>query len=307
MSSPKAPISKQLLVVGGATASGKTSLAIALAGRLNTEIISADSRQFYKELNIGVARPSAEELALVPHHFISSRSITEPYSAGKYALDALAKIDELFAKADHVVLVGGSGLFIEAVTHGFHEQEAKDSTNIRKELQDLHQEEGIEALQNILKGMDPSHYKMLDTKNPHRLMRAIERVRVTGKTHLEQVEPPLVNRPFKTNYVAIEWPRADLYDRINQRVDVMMKKGLLDEVKSVYAHRDQNALKTVGYKELFDYMDGIYTLPEAIDKIKQNTRRYAKRQLTWFKNKTTARWYNPHTAADEIVADLSRW
>ena len=296
---------KKLIVIGGPTASGKTSLAIDLALKLKTEIISADSRQFYKELNIGVARPSVEELNAVPHHFIAHRSVEEEYSAGQLARDALVKINELFRTKDYVVLVGGSGLFINAVTKGFHE-DVKDDGALRKELELLFKNEGLEGLQVKLKAIDPEAYEIIDIQNPQRLQRAIERVVLSGKTHNELRQSDLEERQFEVHEFGIDWPREELYNRINRRVDIMMESGLLDEVKSVLNFKDLNALKTVGYKEVFDYLEGACSLEEAVEKIKQNTRRYAKRQLTWFRNKTGTIWVNPSNSLNESLRIIQK-
>jgi len=289
---------KKLIVIGGPTASGKTSLAIELALKLNTEIISADSRQFYKELNIGVARPSVEELNAVTHHFIAHRSVEEEYSAGQFSRDALVKINELFQKKDDVVLVGGSGLFINAVTKGFHE-DVKDDGVIREELELLFKNEGLEGLQAKLKAIDQEAYEIIDIQNPQRLQRAIERVLLSGKTHNELRQSDLEERQFEVLEFAIDWPREELYNRINDRVDIMMESGLLNEVKSVLKYKDLNALKTVGYKEIVEYLEGECSLEEAVEKIKQNTRRYAKRQLTWFRNKTGTSWVDPSNSLND--------
>jgi len=296
---------KKLIVIGGPTASGKTSLAIELALKLNTEIISADSRQFYKELNIGVARPSVEELNAVTHHFIAHRSVEEEYSAGQFSRDALVKINELFQKKDDVVLVGGSGLFINAVTKGFHE-DVKDDGVIREELELLFKNEGLEGLQAKLKAIDQEAYEIIDIQNPQRLQRAIERVLLSGKTHNELRQSDLEERQFEVLEFAIDWPREELYNRINDRVDIMMESGLLNEVKSVLKYKDLNALKTVGYKEIVEYLEGECSLEEAVEKIKQNTRRYAKRQLTWFRNKTGTIWVDPSNSLNDSLRIIQK-
>ena len=283
---------KRLIVVGGPTASGKTSLGIEIAQHFNTEILSADSRQFYAELNIGVARPSDEELATVKHHFIAHKSIHDYYSAGEFARDAMSVLSDLFKKYDVVVMVGGSGLFINAVLHGFH-GDIKDDGTVRRQLDDIYKREGISALQKLLQDSDNEEYESIDLNNPQRIMRAIELVKLTGKTQSERTQEDLKARDFKTIEIAIDHPREVLYDRINHRVDLMMKAGLLDEVKSLINHRELNALKTVGYAELFDALDGTISMEEAVEKVKQNTRRYAKRQMTWFRNKSKTTWFKP--------------
>ena len=284
---------KTLVVVGGPTASGKTSIAIALAKHFNTEIISADSRQFFQELNIGVARPGPDELQQVKHHFIAHKSITDSYSAGDFARDALSLLEKLFENHDVVVMAGGSGLFIKAVLEGFHD-DVKDDGSLRQELETGYRTSGIEYLQSRLEKSDSERLKSIDLQNPHRLMRAIELAELTGKTFAERTALARTGRNFLSLELALDWPRQELYDRINTRVDMMMEAGLLEEVKSLLAHRDLNALQTVGYSELFQHLDGNLSLENAVDLIKQNTRRYAKRQLTWFRNKTESTWLPPN-------------
>lgn len=294
------PLNKRLIVVGGPTASGKTSLGIRIAQHFNTEILSADSRQFYKELNIGVAKPSADELKAVQHHFIGHKSIQDYYSAGEFERDAIDRLNTLFQHNDNVVMVGGSGLFINAVLHGFHES-PKDDGSIRKTIEAQYANAGIASLTKQLKELDPSHFEVIDTQNPQRLMRAIERILLTGKTIEEQTKSERVNRAFSIIELGIEYPREELYSRINQRVDNMMEVGLLEEVQSLLPYKHLNALQTVGYAELFQHLEGEIQLPEAIEKIKQNTRRYAKRQTTWFKNKSETTWFKP-SSLDSIIA-----
>lgn len=295
---------KYLVVVGGPTASGKTSLAIQLANHYNTEIISADSRQFYKELNIGVATPSTEELQAAPHHFIGQISIHDYFSAGMFEREVIALLDKLFQIRDVVIMVGGSGLFIQAVLDGFHAT-PKDDGTIRKEVEMVFQKEGLAGLQSKLKSIDPEYFTTIDQSNPQRLMRAIERVLLTGKIHKDQTQKPRKKRSFKAIEIAIDHPRELLYDRINQRVDVMMKLGLLNEVKSLAEFQSLNSLQTVGYSELFDHLNGNCSLEEAIEKIKQNTRRYAKRQITWFKNKSNTVWFAPDKL-DQVIPHIDR-
>ncbi len=273
---------KELIVIGGPTASGKTSLAIETALELKTEIISADSRQFYKEMSIGTAKPTAEELSRVQHHFINSSSITEEYSAGQFEQEALAQLHKLFETNDHVVCVGGSGLYIKALTEGF-DALPKQSKAIREQLNEQVNTAGLAALQEELKQKDPEYAQSVDLANPQRVIRALEIIRGTGKKYSDLRKNQKKKRAFTTTYYAIDWPRELLYERINQRVDNMMEEGLLEEVKSLYNVRHNNALNTVGYKELFDYLAGHHSLDDAIALIKRNTRRYAKRQLTWFR------------------------
>jgi tRNA dimethylallyltransferase len=287
------PSNKRLIIVGGPTASGKTSLGIQIAQRFKTEILSADSRQFYKELNIGVAKPSEDELNTIPHHFVGHKSIHDYYSAGEFERNALDKLNTLFQIHDNVVMVGGSGLFINAVLHGFHEV-PKDDGSVRQEIEGLFKTGGIDALVSRLEEIDPDQVLRIDKSNAQRLMRAIERVQITGKTHSAQTKPKRADRPFTVIEIAIDHPRQELYNRINQRVDVMMDSGLLKEVESLLPFKHLNALQTVGYSELFAYLGGVMTLDEATNKIKQNTRRYAKRQMTWFRNKSETVWFRPN-------------
>ena len=274
---------KRLIVIGGPTASGKTALAIEKALALNTEIISFDSRQFYKEMSIGTARPSDEELAKVKHNFICNISINEEGNASVFEKNAIAKLNELFLKYDSVVAVGGSGLYLNALLYGFDELPDKDES-LRAELQLELEEKGIEFLQNKIKIIDPVYYQKGEIKNPHRLMRAIEVSLLSGKPYSELKTNLPVKRNFSHQILMIDHPREKLYERINMRVDEMVKAGLVNEVKSLLPFRNHNALQTVGYKEIFEFLDGKCDLQMAIEKVKQNTRRYAKRQITWFKN-----------------------
>ncbi|MCB0733858.1 MAG: tRNA (adenosine(37)-N6)-dimethylallyltransferase MiaA [Flavobacteriales bacterium] len=300
---PQLSSGKFLIVVGGPTASGKTSWAIELANHFKTEIISADSRQFYRELNIGVARPSEDELQQVNHHFIADRSVRDDYSAGQFEHDALQRIASLHQSHDVVVMVGGSGLFIRAVLSGFHP--SQNNPDVRSSLQSRFQAEGLEGLVEELKQKDPEKSSQIDLKNPQRVMRALERLTTEGILHEEQYQSTLSQRPFSVLEVGINHDRSVLYDRINQRVDQMMKDGLLDEVKSLTAFKMRTPLKSVGYTELFDYLDDQCTLVEAVERIKQNTRRFAKRQLTWFRNQSDTCWYEP-TQMDNAISDLQR-
>jgi len=300
---------KYLIVILGPTAVGKTSLAIDIATQLDTEIISADSRQFYREMNIGTAKPSAEELKKVKHHFNNSLSITDEYNVGKFEKDALQVLNKIFVKKNVAVMAGGSGLYIHAVCNGFDSVPEADK-EVRENLSALYKEKGIEALQGMLKKLDSPHYKKVDIKNPHRLIRAIEVCMVTGKPYSELRESDKgqgagekKKRQFTTIKIGLELGREELYARINARVDEMMKQGLLEEVKSLKAHRHRNSLNTVGYKELFDYLDGKCDLQTAIEKLKQNTRNFAKRQLTWFRRDKEIKWFSPN-GSDEIVKHI---
>jgi tRNA dimethylallyltransferase len=280
---------KTVISVVGPTAIGKTKLAIAIAQEYNTEIISADSRQFFKEMNIGTAVPSPEELAAAPHHFIQHKSILEPYSVGDFERDAIAKLESLFETKDIVVLVGGSGLYVDAVTKGLDHFPKVDAA-IRPRLNQELATEGIAVLQNRLKELDPEYFNKVDIQNPHRLVRALEICIGTGKPYSSFLNKDKNKRPFKTITLGIEAEREMIYERINQRVDLMVDAGLIDEVKSLIEHKALNALQTVGYKELFNYFEGLWQLDFAISEIKKNTRRFAKRQLTWFRRATETIW-----------------
>ena len=286
--------SKRLIVICGPTAAGKTSFAIALAEKLQTEIISADSRQLYKEIPIGTAQPSAEELNRVKHHFIAERALDEDYNAGMFERDALALLSTLFQKHDTVICCGGTGLYIKALCEGLDDVPKADET-IRQQLITRLETEGLQSLQVQLQQLDPVHFAKMDTQNPQRVMRALEVCLSTGKPFSSFHAGEKQNRPFKIEKIGLELPREELNQRINQRVDAMLANGWLAEAKAVFDKRHLNALNTVGYKELFAHLAGEMTLPEATEKIKINTRRFAKRQLTWFKKDKEVSWISPHS------------
>lgn len=273
---------KNLISVVGPTGIGKTRLAIDLAKHFDTEIVSCDSRQFFKEMKIGTASPSEEELAEAPHHFIGNLSVEEYYSIGQYEEDALKKLHELFEKYDTVILVGGSMMYEKAVIEGLNDLPEADEEN-QKKLQGIFEDEGIEKLQEILKELDPEYFSVVDIHNHRRLLRAIDVIWQTNKKYSEQIAVSQESRDFNTIRIGIEAPREELYDRINRRVDVMMEKGLLKEAKSLEKFKNLTALNTVGYAELFKYFDGEWDLDFAVSEIKKNSRRYAKRQLTWYR------------------------
>lgn len=283
---------KKLIVVVGPTAVGKTALAIALAKHYRTEIISADSRQFYKEMSIGTAKPDAAELIEVKHHFIDSHSIEEEYSAGDFERDALRLLHTLFKEHDRVIMVGGSGLFIRAVCEGL-DNLPKAPPAVREALNDTFAREGIEPLQRRLSEVDPAYYGSADIRNPQRVIRALEVFEATGQPFSSFRIKAQSERPFESIAVGLNTERERLYERINLRVDKMMEAGLLDEVRTLKDYRDKPALLTVGYAELFDFLDGKHTLNEAVTQIKQNSRRYAKRQITWFKKYGGTTWFQP--------------
>lgn len=283
---------KTLVVVLGPTAIGKTKLSINLAKHYNTEIVSADSRQFYKELLIGSAPPSKDELMEVQHHFIQHLSVSEDYNVGNFEEDAIQKIEELFKKKDKVILVGGSGLYIDAVCKGFDKMPVI-SSEMRRNVINIYNEKGIEFLQKEVKLKDPIYYSEVDEKNPQRLMRALEIIYSTNKTFSSFKTKIPKKRNFNIVKVGLQIQRDILYERINNRVEEMISKGLVKEVESLQVYRHKNSLQTVGYKELFDYFDGVTSLTEAIEKIKQNTRRFAKRQITWFKKDKSTTYFLP--------------
>lgn len=267
----------------GPTASGKTALSIALAKQFSTEILSADSRQCYQELSIGVARPSPSELAFVPHHFIASHSIHEQVDVAVYERYALAVTEKIFASHDHLVVCGGTGLYIHAFCNGIDDM-PEISSSIRVQVLQKWEEEGLVGLQQWIQQIDPLFWeKTHEQQNRVRLMRALEMKLATGKSLIEFQKGKDVVRSFQIKKIFIDWPRELLYERINQRVDQMIEQGLLDEVKHVFPYRSLKALQTVGYQELFDHLEGKCSLEFAVDKIKQHTRNYAKRQITWFK------------------------
>ncbi|MDN5287445.1 MAG: miaA [Mucilaginibacter sp.] len=293
------PTTKTLIVVAGPTAVGKTATAIELAKHFNTVVVSADSRQFFKEMAIGTAKPNAEELAAVKHYFIDSHSITEPFSVGDFEKQGLALLDELFKTHNHVILAGGSGLYIKAICEGFDDLPTADPS-IRKKLNQELEEKGITSLQQKLKLVDPAYYDEVDLGNPQRIIRALEVFESSGKPFSSYRQATVNKRPFHIVKLALNLPREVLYNRINERVDMMVQQGLLNEVKELLPQRHLNALNTVGYTELFDYFDGKTTLEKALEMIKQNTRRFAKRQLTWFRKDGSFHWFQ---TSDQDVID----
>lgn len=284
---------KKLIVIVGPTAIGKTDLAIRLALQLDTEIVSADSRQFYREMSIGTAKPTAEELKMVKHHFINSLSIHEEYSAGDFETDGMQVIERLLSEKQFAILVGGSGLFIKAITEGFDDL-PRASREVREDLNNELALNGISFLQDKLKELDPSYYQQVDLNNPQRIIRGLEVCISTKKPFSSFLEMNRKKaRPFTPIFIGLNTQRDALYHRINQRVDKMIEDGLLDEVKELFPYRNLNALNTVGYTEIFNYLDHKSTLEGAIHQIKQNTRRFAKRQLTWFRKNSEIRWFEP--------------
>ena len=275
---------KYLIVVGGPTASGKTNLAIQLAQHYKTVILSADSRQFYKEMSIGTAKPNPEELAAAPHYFINTLSIQEEYTVGDYELEALQTLENIYKEHDMAILAGGSGLFIRALCEGL-DKFPEVSNEVREAIQQVYDKKGIEALQAELLEKDPLYYKEVDIQNARRLMRAIEVIRSSGQTFSSFRQKNVQKRPFQSIYVLINMDRTVLYDRINRRVDLMIEAGLLEEAVNLHPQKHLKSLQTVGYQEFFDYFDEKISKEEAIELVKRNSRRYAKRQMTWFRKR----------------------
>lgn len=290
--------SKTAIVIVGPTASGKTAFSLELAGKYSTSIISADSRQCYRELNIGVAKPTKEELARCRHYFIDSHSIHEPVDAGVFEQEALSAAAEIFRDHDVTVVTGGTGLYVKVFCEGIDNMPSIDP-DVKKRVEDAWQTGGLEALQQWLTEVDPLFlHRTTEKDNRVRLMRALEVKLQSGNSILEYREGAKKKRDFKIRKIGIEWPRDILYARINKRVEDMMEAGLPDEAKTLYPYRHLKALQTVGYQELFDHFDGHYSLAEAVDKIKQHTRNYAKRQMTWFRKDKGIEWMSFEEAID---------
>jgi len=295
------PITKPLLIcVVGATAIGKTSLAIKLAKAFNAEIISADSRQFFKEMSIGTAVPSKKELQAATHHFIQNKSIFEDYSVGDFEKAVISFLENYFREKKVAILVGGSGLYVDAVVKGLNDF-PEVASEIREQLNVELKENGIERLQNELRQVDPAYFKKVDIQNPHRLIRALEIFRTTGKPYSIFLKKETVNRNFKPFFIGLTAERETIYNRINHRVEKMIEEGLLDEAKALFPYKEKNALQTVGYRELFEYFEGKISLEEAISEIKKNTRRFAKRQNTWFKKNEAIHWFDYETEGADII------
>ena len=280
---------KTLIVIAGPTASGKTAFAIKVAKALDTVILSADSRQFYKEMSIGTAAPNAEELRQAKHYFVHHISIEDKYDVADYERDAIQLLDELFKTHDTVVMTGGSGLFIDAVCNGIDAMPDVEP-EIREKVEKLYHDEGLHGMQEVLQRLDPDYYAIVDQQNPRRLQRALEVCYQTGKPFSSFRSGNTVKRDFDIKKYALLWDRQQLIERIDKRVDMMMEQGLLNEAKALYPKRDLNALNTVGYKELFAYFDGSCSLKEAVEQIKIHTRQYAKRQMTWLRKDTSYQW-----------------
>lgn len=297
-------LNKYLLVVVGPTAVGKTALCIRLAQHFDTEIVSADSRQFYREMAIGTAKPTPEELAQAPHHLIDSLSIMDDYNVGDYEKDALACLEAIFARKEVAILTGGSGLYVQAVCNGIDKMpEVPPET--RAQLMERLQTEGLEALLRQLEQLDPAYFQEVDHANPQRVVRALEVCLSTGQPYSSFRKKSKVQRPFKILKIGLERDREELYERINLRMDLMLEQGLVEEVKALYAYKNHNALQTVGYKEIFDYMDEQHDWDEAVRLLKRNSRRYAKRQMTWFRRDEEIHWFSPKNI-DTIIDWVDR-
>ncbi|NNF20178.1 MAG: tRNA (adenosine(37)-N6)-dimethylallyltransferase MiaA [Flavobacteriaceae bacterium] len=296
---------KWLIVVVGPTALGKTSWGVTLARHYETEIISADSRQFFREMRIGTAVPSEEELAAAKHHLVQHRSIQDPYTVGDFEKETLQLLEELFTRHDEVLLVGGSGLYINAVTQGLdHFPEVP--AHVREELNQKQQQYGLGVLQDELKELDPDYYHEVDLDNPHRVIRALEVCYASGRPYSAYRKRKKVKRDFRTIFIGLEAPRELVYERIEARVDLMINNGLLEEARKLHSHKHLNALQTVGYRELFKYFEGEWDLQTAIDEIKKNTRRFAKRQLTWFRKNKEITWIAYNEEPEKVIAIIER-
>ncbi len=284
--------SKNLNIILGPTAVGKTTIGVKLAKLYNTEVLSADSRQFYKELKIGAAIPSMEEMQGVKHHFAGNLSIHDYYNVSMFENEAVEVLEKIFETHDHAVMVGGSGLYINAVCCGIDELPDADK-KLRDQLKNTYKNKGLESLQQQLQMLDPEYYEMVDLSNPNRVLRAIEICLLTGKTYTSLRRKTGKKRNFRVIKIGLNMERDELFARINRRVDNMMEQGLLKEVRMLHKYKGENALNTVGYKELFDYIEEKISLEDAVTNIKTNTRRYAKRQLTWFKRDKKIQWFHP--------------
>jgi tRNA dimethylallyltransferase len=297
---------KKLITIIGPTAIGKTALSIKLANHFNCDIISCDSRQFFKEMEIGTAVPSKQELASAPHHFIQNKSIFENYTVGEFERETISKLDKLFETDDYAILVGGSGLYVDAILKGFDTFPEIDAS-VRATIISKFEQFGIEYLQSKLQELDKNYFDFISAENPQtlqnpqRLMRFVEVCIGSGKPYSSFLNQKKVIRNFTPIIIGLEAERQEMYDRINLRVDLMMEAGLLEEAKNLYPNKKLNALQTVGYRELFSYFDEDFTLDFAIEEIKKNTRRFAKRQLTWFKRTENAKWFNYKTNFEEII------
>ncbi|MEE1541900.1 MAG: tRNA (adenosine(37)-N6)-dimethylallyltransferase MiaA [Paludibacteraceae bacterium] len=293
---------KTLVILLGPTGVGKTELCLSLAEELNTEIVSCDSKQFFRELKIGTAAPTEAQIQRVKHHLVGNLSIFDYYSCGRFEIDALKKLDELFLSKDVVLMTGGSMLYIDAICKGIDDIPNVDQ-NLRDSLHERYANEGIDNILSELKLLDPEYYDMVDKKNHKRIIHALEICLTSGKTFSSFRKETAKERPFDIIKIGLNLPREELYERINRRVDIMFEEGLMEEAKTYYPHRNLNSLNTVGYKELFEYFDGNWDLDFAKNMIKQNSRRYAKKQLTWFNRDKDINWFRPNQQ-EEILSFL---
>ncbi len=298
-------MNKTLIYVAGPTGVGKTALSIKLAKKFDTDIVSCDSRQFYKEMKLGTAVPSAEELSEVPHHFIQHKSIEDTYTVGDFEKEAIAKLEELFKTKDTLIMVGGSGMYADAIMFGMDEF-PEVPPEIRNQINVFYQSHGLKSLQNLLMEKDPDYYRKVDRNNPQRLIRALEVCIASNQPYSSFLGKAKPNRSFVSKMLILHCPRTILYNRINERVDKMMAEGLLEEVEQLFPQRELYPLKTVGYKELFPFIEGKTTLEIAVDEIKKNSRRYAKRQITWFKKYDNALCFPANTPVEEIFDLLKK-
>jgi tRNA dimethylallyltransferase len=296
-------MSKYLITIVGPTAIGKTALSIALAQHFQCDIISCDSRQFFKEMTIGTAVPSVEELAKVKHHFIQNKSIFENYTVGDFEKEAIAKLDELYLTNDFAILVGGSGLYVDSVLKGLDDFPEIDSS-VRDEINSNYEKFGIEYLQTELEQYDPNYFSNVAKENPQRMMRALEVCIGSGKPYSSFLNLKTNSRNFIPIKIGLEAERSVIYDRINRRVDIMIKDGLLAEAKNLFPNKTLNALQTVGYRELFGYFEAEFSLDFAVEEIRKNTRRFAKRQMTWFKKNSDVKWFDFEIKIEKVIAYL---
>lgn len=290
-------LNKTLIIIVGPTAVGKTDLCVKLAKLLDTEVVSADSRQFYRELAIGTAKPTEAEMDGVVHHFVNSHSIHDYYSVGDFERDCLKVLEEIFSRKDVAILTGGSGMFIKMITDGIDEMPEAD-LELRQKLAERFEKEGLGQLQEELRVLDPVYFEQVDEQNTQRVLRALEVCLSTGKPFSSFRKNQKVQRPFKMLKIALERPREELYARIDTRMDVMLAAGLEEEAKAVMDYREHYALKTVGYREIYEHLDGNYDREEMIRLLKRNSRRYAKRQMTWFKNQDEFHWFDAKNVAE---------
>lgn len=291
-----------LIVLIGPTGVGKTELSLRMAEHFHTHIVSSDSRQLYADLKIGTAAPTAEQLRRVPHHFVGTLQLTDYYSAAQYESEVLAVLDDLFKQHETVLLTGGSMMYVDAICKGIDDIPTVDAETRALMLQ-RYEEEGLERMCAELKLVDPEYYKIVDLKNPKRVIHALEICYMTGKTYTSFRTQQKKARPFRIVKIGLTRDRTELYERINRRVDLMIEEGLVEEAKAVYPYRHLNSLNTVGYKEIFKYLDGEWELPFAIEKIKQNSRIYSRKQMTWFKRDQGIQWFHP-AQEEEILAYL---